>query len=414
MPAPMSQAGSQALAKSGISSSTMPWFSTRLPGRRTTNRLARVQTRLKAAGTRITDLTESNPTRAGLTYPVDMLESLGRSSGLTYAPEPLGLRCAREAVSAYLERLSINVESSQIVLTTATSEAYSMLFKLLCDPGQEVAVPQPSYPLFEHLTRLEAVRAVPYSLEFHGRWAIDLESLRTAVTTRTRAVLLVSPNNPTGSFTTVEDLRAVTALCHEHGLALIADEVFGVYPHTAAARGPSVLDEPAETLTFVLGGLSKAVGLPQLKLSWTVVDGPENFVRESLDRLSLICDTYLSVSTPVQRAVGDLLDRGSEVTIQIATRVRDNYARLQRLARQQPATTLLPTEGGWYAVVQVPSTKSEEALTLELLEDERILVYPGYFFNFPREAFLVLSLLPEPTLFERAAGRVLAVTAAAG
>ena len=390
----------------------MPWFSTRLPRRLTTNRLARARDQLQAAGVEIADLTESNPTRVALTYPVDLLEGLGRSGGLAYAPEPLGLSCARNEVADYLRRLALDVESSRIVLTAGTSESYSMMFKLLCSPGDEVAVPQPSYPLFEHLTRLEAVRAVPYPLEFHGRWAIDLESLRAAVTTRTRAILVVSPNNPTGSFATTEDLNVVSALCREHGLALIVDEVFGVYPQASADRGPSVLDQPAETLTFVLGGLSKAVGLPQVKLGWTVVDGPGRLVDESLERLSLICDTYLSVSTPVQRAVGDLLDRGSGLTAQIANRVRRNYACLQRLVHQQPATTLLPAEGGWYAVVQVPSTQTEEALTLGLLERERILVHPGFFFDFPREAFLVLSLLPEPTLFKRSAARVLAVAAA--
>ena len=390
----------------------MPWFSERLPRRLTVNRLARARASLAAAGADIVDLTESNPTRVGLRYPVDLLEPLGRASGLVYAPEPLGLRGGREAVAAYFQRLSIGVEASQVALTTGTSEAYSMLFKLLCDPGQEVAVPQPSYPLFEHLTCLEGVRAVPYPLEFHGRWTVDLDRLRAAVTERTRAVLVVSPNNPTGSFAAPDEHRAVSALCREHGLALIADEVFGVYPQTPAARGPSVLDEPAEVLTFVLGGLSKAVGLPQLKLAWTVVAGPAGLVDTALERLSVICDTYLSVSTPVQRAVGDLLERGIDVATQIAARVRDNHACLERLVCQQRATTLLPSEGGWYAVVQVPSTRTEEALTIGLLEREHILVHPGYFFDFPREAFIVMSLLPEPALFERSAARVLAVAAA--
>ena len=390
----------------------MPWFSTRLPRRVTTNRLARARDQLRAAGVEIADLTESNPTRAGFTYPADLLAALGNSAGLAYAPEPLGLDAGREQIAAYLSRLALDVESSRIVLTSGTSESYSMLFKLLCDPDQEVLIPRPSYPLFEYLTRLEAIRAVPYSLEFHGRWAIDLEGLRAAVTKRTRAVLVVSPNNPTGSFATREDLRAVSALCREHGLALVADEVFGVYPQASAVRGPSVLDQPAEALTFVLGGLSKAVGLPQLKLSWTIVDGPKDLVQESLERLSLISDTYLSVSTPVQRAVGDFLDRGSSLTAQIANRIRLNYACLQQLVDQQPVATLLPAEGGWYAVVQVPSTQTEETLTLGLLEREHILVHPGFFFDFPREAFLVLSLLPDPTIFTRSAARVLAVAAA--
>lgn len=386
-------------------------FSRRLPRRLTVNRLSRARASLEAAGTEVADLTDSNPTNVGFHYPLDLLEPLGRKSGLLYVPEPLGLRCGREAVATYLEQLSIGVEASQVVLTTGTSEAYSMLFKLLCDPGQEVAVPQPSYPLFEHLARLEGVRAVPYSLEFHGRWAVDVDRLRAVISERTRAVLVVSPNNPTGSFASQADCRAIAAVCREHRLALIADEVFGVYPQAAEARGRSVLDDPAEVPTFVLGGLSKAVGLPQLKLAWIVVAGPKGPVEETLKRLSVICDTYLSVSTPVQQAVGKLLDRGFQVTTQIAHRVRDNYARLQRLVCAQPATTLLPSEGGWYAVVQVPSTQTEERLTLRLLEREHILVYPGYFFDFPREAFIVMSLLPEPDSFERSVHRVLAVAA---
>ncbi len=389
----------------------MPGFSTRLPKRLTTNRLARAQGSLRSAGVDVADLTESNPTRVGLRYPPDLLGALGGPGSLTYAPEPLGMGCAREAVAAYLRRHSLDVESSRIVLTSGTSEAYSILFKLLCDPGQDVAVPRPSYPLFEYLTRLEAIQTTPYRLEFHGRWAIDLEGLLAAITKRTRAVLIVSPNNPTGSFATATELEEVSALCRQHGLALIVDEVFGVYPLESPVRGPSVLDRPAEVLTFVLGGLSKAVGLPQLKVGWTIVAGPDELVDAALERLSVICDTYLSVSTPVQQAVGDLLDRGSELTTQIAERVRHNYACLQRLVLKQPATTLLPAEGGWYAVVQVPSTRSEEALTLGLLEREHILVHPGFFFDFPREAFLVLSLLPDPTLFERSAARVLTVAA---
>lgn len=249
---------------------------------------------------------------------------------------------------------------------------------------------------------------MPYPLAYHGAWTIDLDALRAALTPRTRAVVAVSPNNPTGSFLTPADRQALQELCVARDLVLIVDEVFGAYPLCAAPHGSSVLAAPAEALTFALGGLSKTVGLPQLKLSWAVTAGPAVLVREALDRIALVADTYLSVSTPVQLALGDLFERGSVVTAQIAARVRANYTRLEELARRHPATTLLPAEGGWSAVVQVPRTQSEEDLALRMLEQEHILVHPGYFYDFPHEAFLVLSLLPEEPRFAAAAGQVLA------
>ena len=392
----------------GYSQRAMPGYSTRLPGCRSLNRLARAQARLRLQGAAVIDLTDTNPTRCGFTYPRDLLAGLAHARGLDYEPAPLGAPAARKAVAAFLRRLALAADSERIWLTTGTSEAYGMLCRLLCDPGDEVAVPRPSYPLLDPITGLEAVRAVPYPLAYHGTWAIDLDALRAALTPRTRAVVAVSPNNPTGSFLTPADRQALQELCAAHDLALIVDEVFGGYPLCAAPHGPSVLAAPAEALTFALGGLSKTIGLPQLKLSWTVAAGPAVLVREALDRIALVADTYLSVSTPVQLALGELLERGSVVTAQIAARVRANYTRLQELARRHPATTLLPAEEGWSAVVQVPRTQSEEDLALRILEREHILVHPGYFYDFPGEAFLVLSLLPEEPRFAAAAARVLA------
>ena len=295
-----------------------------------------------------------------------------------------------------------------MVLTASTSEAYAVLFKLLCSPGDAVLVPRPSYPLFEHLTRLEGIDAVPYALEYDGCWEINLASLREGITPRVRAILVVNPNNPTGSFVSTSDLETLMSLCREHELALIADEVFGVYPLSETARGPSVFDRPVQGLTFGLGGLSKAVGLPQVKLGWIAASGPTPLVEQALSRLELICDTYLSVGTPVQLAAAHLLEAGTAVTAQIAARVRRNYSTLRTVVDRHPAAQLLRVDGGWYAVVQVPATQSEEALVLEVLERERVLIHPGYFFDFPREAFLVLSLLPEPAAFEDAADRTLA------
>ena len=389
-------------------------FSSRVPADLATNRVGRALDRLRSERVDIIDLTESNPTRVGLTFPQDLLAGLGGSDALVYRPEPLGLPTARAAVSAYLGRHDLAVEPERVVLTASSSDAYGHLFKLLCNPGDAVMVPHPSYPLFEHLIRLEGVTATPYALEYHGRWDVNMADLQGRVTPRTRAVLMVNPNNPTGSFVSAVEFEAIMALCREHDLALIVDEVFGLYPIEVHPRGPSVLDHPPTVLTFSLGGLSKSVGLPQLKLGWIAVGGPRPLVTRALARLELICDTYLSVATPVQLAVGDLLERGTAVTAQIAARVRHNYARLQEVSARHPATRLFPVDGGWYAVVQVPATRSEEAIVLDLLEHERVLAHPGYFFDFPREAFLVVSLLQEPSAFEDAISRVLAHASGGG
>ena len=382
-------------------------FSSRIPINLSSNRITQALDRLRAAGAPLVDLTESNPTRVGLCYPPDALQPLADAAGLVYEPQPFGLLAARRAVAAALLRRGVSADAERLILTASTSEAYSLLFKLLCDPGDHILVPRPSYPLFEHLTRLDGVAPMPYALEYDGRWRIDLDGLSRAVGPRARAVLLVNPNNPTGSFVTREELDAVVAMCRDRSLALIGDEVFNRYPLEAdAADVPSVLDQK-EALTFSLGGLSKAAGLPQLKLGWTVVDGPEGLVDEALARLELICDTYLSVSTPVQHAVPALLAVGETVAAQIAERIRANYRTLQRLAADHAASRVLHAEGGWYAVIQVPATRSEETLVLELLERDHVLVHPGYFFDFPREAFLVVSLLPDPDLLRQGVRRVL-------
>ena len=371
------------------------------------NRVTQALDRLRAEGAPVIDLTESNPTRVGLRYPPDALQPLADAAGLVYEPQPFGLLAARRAVAVALLRRGVSADAERLILTASTSEAYSLLFKLLCDPGDHVLVPRPSYPLFEHLTCLDGVTSIPYALEYDGRWRINLDGLSQAVGPRARAVLLVNPNNPTGSFVTREELDAVVAICRDRSLALIGDEVFNRYPlETDAADVPSVLDQK-EALTFSLGGLSKAAGLPQLKLGWTIVDGPEGLVDEALARLELICDTYLSVSTPVQHAVPALLAVGETVAAQIAERIRANYRTLRRLAADHPASRVLRAEGGWYAVIQAPATRSEETLVLELLERDHVLVHPGYFYDFPREAFLVVSLLPDPDLLSQGVRRVL-------
>jgi aspartate/methionine/tyrosine aminotransferase len=381
-------------------------FSTRTPSDLAPNRLTLAARAARARGGLI-DLTETNPTRVGLRYPPRMASALAGIGALAYDPFPFGLPEAREAAAAETAAGGAPVDPSRVILTASTSEAYAYLFKLLCDPGDEVLVPVPSYPLFDHLTRLELVSARPYPLDYHGAWSIDAHEVAAAATPRTRAVLVVSPNNPTGSLITRGDLEALAGLCASRGMALIGDEVFADYPVEPRLDAARVLDQQ-QALTFSLGGLSKSAGLPQMKLGWIAAGGPAPLVDAALARLEIVCDTFLSVSTPVQRAAGALIEAGREVRAQILGRVAGNLRDLQALAAAHPACTVLRVEGGWSAVVRVPATRSEESLAIDLLERDGVLVHPGYFFDFPREAFIVVSLLPPPRAFREGAARLLA------
>jgi hypothetical protein len=388
-------------------------FSSRVPEDLTENRLTRTLTSHRAGGVRVLDLTETNPTRVGLRTPPGLLDGLAGGASLVYEPRALGLATARRAVSDEFGRRGLDVPPDRVVLTASTSEAYSLLFKLLCDPGDNVLVPQPSYPLFEHLTRLDGVETRAYRLEYHGAWTLDDGSVARAVTPRTRAILAVSPNNPTGSFLTRGEIDALGRIAEERGIALVGDEVFADYPIDERCEPPSVLADPA-ALTFGLGGLSKSAGLPQLKLGWIGIGGPDALVSAARSRLELICDTYLSVSTPVQQAAAALIAAGRGIRTQILDRLRSNHRDLESQVAAHPACTLLPVSGGWSAVIQVPATRSEEVLVLSLLEEDHVLVHPGYFFDFPREAFVIVSLLPEAVDFHEGVRRVLARAAGSG
>jgi aspartate/methionine/tyrosine aminotransferase len=394
-----------AFSKAMSSSASM--FSKRLPANIAVNTLAQRLDVIRAAGGTFVDLTESNPTRAGFAYPPDLLHALAGEAALSYEPHAFGWPAAREAVAADHDRRGAAIDPNQIVLTASSSEAYGWLFKLLCNPGEDVMVPRPSYPLFEHLTRLEAIESAPYDLDYHGRWEIDFDSLAQNVSSSTRAVLVVSPNNPTGSYLKARELERLFAFCSDRGLAVVADEVFADYRLDAPDDVLTDVASRKGPLSFTLGGLSKSVGLPQLKLGWIVVGGDMGPRWEALRALELIADSYLSVSTPVQVAAADLLKRGSGIRDGIARRVRGNLSTLRQLAAQFPSTEVLRCEGGWYAVIRVPATRAEEDLVLGLLEHERVLVHPGYFFDFPREAFLIVSLLPAAAVFADAAARML-------
>lgn len=380
-------------------------LSARLPRSLAPNALSRAVESRRRRNQPLIDLTESNPTRVGLRYPPDLLAPLADASALEYDPQPLGLWPARAAAAAEFRRRGIPMSADRVALTASTSEAYALLFKLLCDAGEGVLVPRPSYPLFEHLTRFESVAAVPYDLERHGGWRIDLASIARAAHESVRAVLVVSPNNPTGSFLHRDDLREVAALCAERGWALVGDEVFADYALDAAPDAASVLAQ-SDVLTFGLGGMSKSCGLPQVKLGWIGLGGPQAEVDRALAGLELVADTYLSVATPVQVAAAALIEAGAEVRRQIQERIAGNLEALRRLAGSCPSVTVPPVEGGWSAVLQVPAIDTEERLALDLV-DRGVLVHPGYFFDFPRESFVVVSLIVEPRAFAKGIAVVL-------
>jgi alanine-synthesizing transaminase len=382
-------------------------ISSRLPSSLELNAVARSIEARRRSGASIADLTESNPTRVGLSYPPALLAPLADARAVEYDPQPLGLWSARAAVAADFRRRGIVISADRVALTSSTSEGYALLFKLLCNAGDQVLVPHPSYPLFEHLTRLECVDAVPYALEYHGAWRIDIESVRAAITDRTRAILIVSPNNPTGSILHRDDLTLLAEIASARDLPLIGDEVFADYKLDPAESATHVL-AGGDVLAFSLGGLSKSAGLPQLKLGWIGFGGPSDQVDAMLAAYEIVADTYLSVSTPVQSAAADLIESGAAIRAQIVARVRRNLESLRALAAAFPAIDVLRVEGGWSAVIEVPAVQSEERLVLDLLDQDDVLVHPGYFFDFPREAFVVVSLLVEPAAFDRAIARVLA------
>ncbi len=332
-----------------------PRYSSRLRWDLAPNRLTRLLDERRSAGAAILDLTESNPTAAGFAYPSDqILAALADPRALRYEPAAAGMPSARAAVSQYY---SGRVDPGRILLTASTSEAYAFVFKLLADPGDEVLVPRPSYPLFDYLAALDAVRVVQYPLAYHGTshgtWAIDFDALARSITPRTRAIVLVNPNNPTGSFLKRAELGPLVALCREHNLALISDEVFSDYAlHPDQPQLVRSLTEVTEVLTFCLSGLSKVAGLPQMKLGWIVTNGPTRERDQAFDRLELIADTYLSVSAPVQLAAPALLGLRTQLQNQILERVRANRAFV--LSQIGPASPwrLLETEGGWYAILE--------------------------------------------------------------
>ena len=397
------------------------------------NRLTQALQQRRLAGAEILDLTESNPTRCGLRYDEsEILSALAQPGSLQYQPDPKGLRSAREAISAYYaerEPAAAAIDPDHIVLTTSTSEGYSYVFRLLCNAGDELLVPKPSYPLFEFLADLQDVKLVPYPLIYDHGWQMDFYSMERAVTARTRGVVVVHPNNPTGSYVHAGELWALNEFCRAHGLAVIVDEVFLDYSlgddisaadavelrstgqpmaavPTFSLAAPSFAGNQ-DVLTFTLSGLSKISALPQMKVAWVVTSGPPEEVQAAIARLEVIADTYLSMNAPVQWAVPAMLEQREGIQRQLLERVRRNLAELDRQLAAQKACQRLGVEGGWYAVLRVPVTRSDEELAIELVKEKAVLVHPGHFYDFESDGYLVLSLISAEADFEEGIQRLL-------
>jgi len=382
-------------------------FSKRTDWKLTHNRFTETQHQLEKSGRAVLDLTVSNPTRVGVQHDERIVQSLLNPKALDYDPQPKGMLSAREAVVNYYrdQYKGSDFDPESLILTTSTSEGYSYVFRLLCNPQEEILVPKPSYPLFEFLADLQDVKLVPYPLLYDHGWQIDFPSLNNAVTSKTRAVVLVHPNNPTGSYVSQSEQNALNKFCNEHGLALIVDEVFLDYSHDAARRPTFAANNAA--LTFTLSGLSKISALPQMKLAWIVTSGPAEQVHAAMQRLEVIADTYLSVNAPIQLATAVLLDQRRIVQSFLLTRLQVNLEEFDQQLSRQKLCVRLHVEGGWYAVLRVPVTQSDEDLAIAIMKNLSVLVHPGHFYDFASDGYLVVSLITEPKEFSEGIKRVL-------
>ena len=372
------------------------------------NRLSAALERHRAVGKPLLDLSASNPTACGFACDGQaILQALANPATLAYEPQPRGLASARRAVAAYCAARGTQVPLEAIYLTTSTSEAYTYVFRALCNPSEELLVPEPSYPLFAFLAGIQDVKIARYPLLYDHGWQIDFHALEQAITPRTRGVIVVHPNNPTGHFCKAAEMARLNALCASRGMAVIADEVFldfGLGAEPAASFAGN-----AGALTFTLSGLSKISGLPQMKLAWLITSGPEPAKTQALARLEMIADTYLSVNAPVQLAAPVFLEQRHAFQKQLLARVRKNLAELDRRLAEQKTCARLEVEGGWYAVLRVPATRSDEQLAIALLTEKNVYVHPGHFYDFPADGYLVVSLIAPEAEFAEGIGRLLAM-----
>jgi alanine-synthesizing transaminase len=356
------------------------------------NPLSEALARHRAAGKPLLDLTISNPTECGFDFDRRaILEALANPANLAYDPDPRGLLDARQVVAGYYVARGAEVPVDSIVLTTSTSEAYSFVFRTLCNPGDEILIPEPSYPLFAFLADIQDVKLVRYPLDYDYGWQINFHALQRGITARTRGVIVVHPNNPTGHFTKPHELEKLNEICATRNLAIIADEVF--LDFALQAERPFSFAQNSAALTFSMSGLSKISGLPQMKAGWLVTSGPEELRSRALARLEIIADTYLSMNAPVQWAIPALLEQRHSFQKQLLARVRRNLAELDRQLATQKSCVRLVVEAGWYAVLRIPATRSDEELAIDLLAQKNIYVHPGHFYDFPSEGFLIVSLI---------------------
>lgn len=384
----------------------MTMFANRTNWNLAPNRLSESLARHRAAGKPLLDLTVSNPTECGFVYNGSaILDALQNPAALKYEPAPRGLISARQAVCEYYADHGAVVDIEDICLTTSTSEAYSYVFRLLCNPGDEILIPAPSYPLFDFLADLQDVKPVRYPLVYDHGWQIDFHALEQNITPRTRAVIVVHPNNPTGHFTKRAEMDKLNAICAPRELALIADEVF--LDFCLRVERPSSFAGNREVLTFTLSGLSKICGLPQMKAAWLVASGPQELKKEALARLEVVADTYLSMNAPVQLAMPSFLSQRQAFREQLMARLRRNLAELDRQLALQSVCSRLEVEGGWYVVVRVPATQPDEDLALDLLNDAGVYVHPGHFYDFSSERYLVASLIAKEPDFSWGLARLI-------
>jgi alanine-synthesizing transaminase len=383
-------------------------FSDRTNWNLETNPLSRTLEQHRASGKRVIDLAASNPTECGFEYDgAAILKALASPVGLAYAPDPKGMLSAREAVATYYADRGERVATDDIVMTTSTSEAYSFVFRLLCNAGDELLIPSPSYPLFDYLAEIQDVKLVRYPLVYDHGWQIDFHALEGAITARTRGVIVVHPNNPTGHFTGAADLARLNEICAARQMALIADEVFLDFGLGGKRAASFATNQSA--LTFAMNGLSKICGLPQMKIAWLITSGPADLKAQALARLEVIADTYLSMNAPLQAATPALLNERRGFQKQLMRRVRENLAELDAQLAQQKLCSRLEVEGGWYAVLRVPAMRSDGELALELLAKKDVYVHPGHFYDFPGDGCLVVSLIAPKVEFKEGLARLLAL-----
>jgi len=372
------------------------------------NRLSEAFARHRVAGKPLIDLTASNPTECGFTYDRErILSALADPQSLSYEPEPKGLLAAREVIVGYYADRGDRVAASDMLLTTSTSEAYSFVFRILCNPGDEVLIPTPGYPLFDLLADIQDVRLVRYPLIYDHGWQIAFHALEAALTPRTRAIIVVHPNNPTGHFVKPDERSGLNRICAGRQLAIIADEVFLDFALSSKRHLSWVAN--SEVLTFTMSGLSKMCGLPQMKVAWLAASGPKDLKTRALERLEVIADTYLSMNAPIQHAIPEFLQQRHEFQRQLMSRVRGNLAELDRQLATQKACSRREIEGGWYAVLRVPATRTDEEVALDLLEKEGVYVHPGHFYDFPADGYLIVSLIGSEQEFGEGIRRLVSI-----